>query len=1488
MIIIMMPFIAYAFLQSSRVQTYLVGHLTDYFSRELQTEISVGSVDIRLFRSVILKDVIINDRQGDLILEMRKMRFELGKLSFQNRSLVIKELEFRDAFLNLFKDKQEENYNFQFLVDYFSSPTVANGHNRWEFTCEAFKLTNASFWHLDLNRKSGVNGFDPANFYVSGFYLAMNQIEIVDNTLSLALDYLYYNESSGFIIDYLSGNFLLKHGQLDIDNFIFRTDGSDLNFSLSAKYGSFTSLEELVADLRFQMDIGKSVLHLADLGHFIPGLYGVNDTMKIEGAFEVLGDTLTGDNVLVEYGLKSRFDGDFQLKNFLGGSDMRLEFTARTLQSNFNEIAALNLPVSLEKSKPEFPPFLYNLGDFEFSGRIYGGLHSFQSEGSLASSIGTTYANLLMQRDNESMPYQYQAKVNTRNLDIGRLFGIGASAGKATLELNIKGEGFHPDNLDLLVDGHIASVELASYTYNDISFQTEFLNQNLNGQLGVKDQNLLLDITANAQFDKEIPFFDVLVNIEHANMTKLALFQKDSLVESLLKTHIHFNGKVSSLDSFEGDLVFREIRYEEIPLEQDHHSSRYLVFTDSIFINSKKWSPDNQHIRLRSGFADADVHGKLHLTALPRNLKESVQNILPFGEPDLSGYTGTEYYQDQDIQFSFHFKDTRILSELFLPALSLSGNSWLNGHYRSADHHLIFIAHADTLALENRRFLDLNIGGTHGENNYSITFDSKRLMVSDSLHFDLVSLQSGWKEQSLDVKLEWQGTNGDESGIGVISGHANVYDKNHIEFSFLPSYALIHGDLWRINIDNKIIVDSSRIEVSGLMVYHGDQFIRADGVLSDHPRDRMMVSFSNFEVAYSDLFLGESNFKFGGILDGYVTFTALYQSPSIGAGLTIQNFAFNHQELGDLQLSSIWQFDKQAFLVDGKITSKADDQEHNLLTLSGSVYTGQNIGRYDLGISLHNMKMEVWRPYVQSFSENFKGLATGELHLGGPLNSPELTGQVRLMETSMHIPYLNVTYFLEDDVRFTKNAFVFEDVAIRDTLGNIAKASGAILHNSLRGFGLDLHIRPSNTIVFNTTAVDNSIYHGTGFVTGLAHLHGPVNDITMDITARTNRGTRVILPLNSAGEVRENHFITFVARSPENNLPLMPPPDLSGNITLNFDLEVTPEAEVLLMFSPPFGDIIRGRGNGNLKLEIPPDGAFNIYGDYVITEGEYLFNLQNIINKRFRIEQGSTIRWTGDLNDADVEMQAAYRLRTSLYDLFVGEGIDSETVEMFRRRVPVETLLILQDRLFNPTISFDIQVPGGDENTREMIERVITTEQEMNRQVFSLLVLNRFLPSREDQYNTALGFGVGSTSSELLSNQLSNWLSQISTDFDIGINYRPGDEITSQEVELALSTQLFDNRVTIDGNFGVAGNQTASGQPTQATNQIIGDVNVEVMITPEGKLRVKAFNRSNTFDIIHTNAPYTQGIGVFYRKEFDRLEELFRRNRIPEIPVDSD
>jgi hypothetical protein len=285
---------------------------------------------------------------------------------------------------------------------------------------------------------------------------------------------------------------------------------------------------------------------------------------------------------------------------------------------------------------------------------------------------------------------------------------------------------------------------------------------------------------------------------------------------------------------------------------------------------------------------------------------------------------------------------------------------------------------------------------------------------------------------------------------------------------------------------------------------------------------------------------------------------------------------------------------------------------------------------------------------------------------------------------------------------------------------------------------------------------------------------------------------------------------------------------------------------------------IRTRGHGDLRMNYLNTGQFTMEGEFNIDRGSFFFTLQNIINRDFDIRRGSKVSWTGDTYDAKINMIAVYKVKTTLGDF--GPPQDSAS------RVPVDCIISLRNRLLDPEIKFTVEFPDLKEDTKQYIySRLDTNDQAMmSQQMMSLLVLNSF--SSSSGYDGNVGFNTFS----LLTNQLSNWLSQISNDFDIGVNYRPGDQVSSQEVEVALSTQLWDDRVLVDGNVGVKGSETS-----QNTNNLVGEVTVEVKITPEGNLRAKAFNKSNNFDLYKNYAPYTQGVGIFYTKEFNKLREAF-------------
>ena len=284
-----------------------------------------------------------------------------------------------------------------------------------------------------------------------------------------------------------------------------------------------------------------------------------------------------------------------------------------------------------------------------------------------------------------------------------------------------------------------------------------------------------------------------------------------------------------------------------------------------------------------------------------------------------------------------------------------------------------------------------------------------------------------------------------------------------------------------------------------------------------------------------------------------------------------------------------------------------------------------------------------------------------------------------------------------------------------------------------------------------------------------------------------------------------------------------------------------------------------------------------MFGDVELMSGDYLFTLQNVIKKRFIIEPGGKINFNGSPTNASIDLNAIYTTRAAPYNLYPGST--SEAPEELRRRIPVDCHLYLLGELQAPTISTGIQMPTADPQTRDLLENSTSTEEELMKQFLSLLVINNF-------YSIS-GFGVqdvgtmnssfaGVTASELLSNQLSNWLSQISDDFDIGINYRPGDQISSDEVEVALSTQLLDDRIIISGNVDVGGQETNPSTVAANNPYIMGDFDVEFKVTDN--VSVIAFNRARD-ELLFETAPYKQGVGVSYKEEFDDFNQLMTRYR---------
>jgi hypothetical protein len=602
---------------------------------------------------------------------------------------------------------------------------------------------------------------------------------------------------------------------------------------------------------------------------------------------------------------------------------------------------------------------------------------------------------------------------------------------------------------------------------------------------------------------------------------------------------------------------------------------------------------------------------------------------------------------------------------------------------------------------------------------------------------------------------------------------------------------------------------------------------------------------------------------FGGRLKGSIAVSDAFDKVLFESDINVSDFTVNNNLYGTVTVLSEWNPQRKVAV----INIKNDFQGSKFFDISGIYNPSSQTA--DITAQTFRMPLNVINPLVSSFASDVRGVGSGKARLYGKLKQLILEGSVMAEDASLKVDFLQTRYSFSDSIRFTRKGIDFRNIRINDEKMNQGTINGSLTYDSFKNLGINFDIRAEKMLVLNTRPKDNDTFYGTAYATGYAGIKGAPDKISIIMSGRTEDNTSFYVPLSSSEVVSEYPYIIMTDPKKEEedaeareNIFIKEPE--GSNIELYFDLEVTPEAEVQILIDPKAGDVIRGTGEGKLNITMDRKGDVKMAGSYVIEDGDYLFTLGNILNKRFSIEEGGTITWNGGIDDAELNIRAVYRLKASLYDIYPEEE--------FRERIPVECQLILTEKLMNPVIGFNIDLPTANDDVRQYLNMAINTEEELSRQFLYLLVMNSFYPdpalySASTQSSTQGAAALGVTTTEMLTNQVSNWLSQISNDFDIGLNYRPGNDITPQEVEVALSTQLLNDKVIVNGNFDVSGKESNANAST-----ISGDFNIEYKITE--KLRFKLFNRANN-DIFYETAPYTQGFGIFFRRDFDRFEDLF-------------
>ena len=1443
-------------LRTSTVQTYLTQRIAAYFSDRLETSVTLSKVDIDFFKTLILEDFLIKDLAGDTLLYSDRLGLDLKLIQPKKHSLAVNQITLENTTFQLTTWVEKKGSNYDFIVDYFS-PTekvIDTTQGAWKLNFDQVELINARFIYNDVGHSKANHGIDFSHIDAKEIYGVFNDLEIVNDTIFSTVNGLRFKEKSGFNLLNLSGEAKVHGSVTQVIGLHIETPLSNVKADLIFDMKSYDSYAQFIDEVNMDVNFKETVASFEDISYFATDLKDLKEKVILEGKVTGTVANMKGRNVSMQFLSDTHLDGDFDLRGLPNIDETFIYMKIKSLETNKSSLEKLPLYPFMEGKRLQLPSQFAKLGEMKFYGSFTGFVSDFVAYGELSTAVGQLITDVSFK--NQGNIPEYTGNIALDRFDIGRLFGISQTVQKTTLKTTISGKGFSLESLDLKLDGDIKSIDFIGYRYQNISLEGTLKNQQFDGIAAVEDENIDFDFNGKIDLEGKLPIYNFIANINKANLANLKLVNStDSSI--VISTTAELNMIGDELDNLEGSILLTNSFFRD---------SVNAFFVKNIGLNAIRFNDSLRSVALRSDLVDLNMNGNFTFKDLVPSFTNFAIAYIPSAQEELVNQLSTE-----DFTFDITFKNTSILSTLFFPNVKIGGQSRLSGNYNSNKQDLNLYGFFPYVKINDYQFQNITLQGESPDDSLVIAASINQLALSDSSNIENIRLKLISAHDSVTTFINW--LNQSQKGYAAdlqLQTTFNGFTKS--EHRFVNSSVVINDSLWTFTDGNYLQVDSSAITVKKLSIKSSLEELAIGGKVSLNPADTLSVSFKEMSLSYLKNLIPPSAIQLEGAISGNITLKDLYHKAIITAQVNMHDFVINQNRIGDGVLKSTYNIENEELYSVGSF----GPLNQPYLKVSGSYFPTKKVENIALDATFNNAPLNIFEQYCVDYLSHIKGTFKGTVKVSGDISLPELKGRLLLSGASFMVDYLNTSYTINDEIIIEPDFFGFNVIKIVDEKGNPAIATGTAFHDNYENFSLDIGLELTNFLALNTSVTDNDLYYGRANVSGLANISGYANNLIFDMNVTTEKNTRLNIPLTGESEVYSSNFLTFVEKNTIYRQPTDYQVNLDG-IDMNFDLTVTPDAEVRLIFDEQIGDVIKGRGNGNIKMEINTLGDFEMYGNYVIQEGDYLFTLQNLINKKFILQKGGQITWNGDPFEANMDLSADYKLRSSLYDILPDDSLGT-----YRRRVPVTLGLNMEGKLMNPDISFDINLPTADDETRQRLQSILyvnsaeVNKQEMNKQVFSLLILNRFAPvsGLNQDYEHA---NVGATSSsEFLSNQLSNWLSRISDDVNVGVNYRPGDELSSDEYELALSTQFFNDRVIVDGNVGYSSNNYQLDN-SQSTTGLIGEFSVEYKISQDGRFRLRGFNRSNNNSLLQINSPYTQGAGLFYREEFSSFSELIEK-----------
>lgn len=1467
-----------ALLYVPAVQQAITTFATQALENVLQTEVHIGRVGIGFFNRIILDDVFIKDQNGKPLLKAARMSAKIELAALLHGQTSISNIQIYGFDIRLYNKGKNTPPNFQFLIDAFSGNKKQPANPHLKINSILIRRGKMSWDQDDAPKTPG--RFNPRHIRLEKLSATLSLKQYTKDSLNLNVKKISFEEHSGLTLKQLSFKITANPHKAILEDFVLEGSHSLLTlqpvtFTYRQETDTLTG-KKTFKDLNFQGSIDKSILAAPDFIPIWPTLKNIQLPTNLQAVYlEAQFQGNTKHLAIDKLQLHTReqdilLDAPLFISQLQNKEQRAVKVNLRNLQISRSGMKDLSKWLSSAGKKDA--DYLSATGFLQGNGAIT--YNNKQSEGQL--NLHTDIGNLSLSGTWKAQR-TFNARLQTDGLQIGHLTGNG-QLGKAIFNLSVNGRLPKGKQPQISASGIVKSLTFKQYEYQNVALDVIYQNGGFNGDVSIDDPNIALTAKGECNLKSSTPYIKGSTSVRHFNPHALLLTNKYAGTVFQADVETDFQGNdIEDMDGF--------VRLNHFN-QSTSDGQQYAIGPVSFQASNH---PDYRILSLKSDFLNAELEGKFKLGTLIAHFRQLLHRYTPsFVKAPLQ-----KKETPDEVLLSMEINNTEPVEKIFGIPLRIDQPGYLGGYLNSQTHEFNFNANIPSLDYNGQQLTGIRILAGHFNDSIVCNTTFKKTIGKAPVDF---RLQARAANDNIHVGLDWA-NHAEKLYRGSLSTDTrfslNEDKKMLTDISIHPSQIIVNDSVWNVHAAS-IHAAPKFVSVRHFKIDQADRFLMLNGNVSDNDTDSLTVELKDINLEYIFNIINFHTVDFNGQATGHAYATRLMKSPSVSADLQVRNFKFNDAYIGNMEVKGGWDKEKNAVSLDAHIT---DHSNNSWTNVKGDIRIGAPPrGGIDLMINTENIDLAFLNRYTEGIFTDLQGRASGWTRVFGPFKGINIEGDMLVAHASTKVDATNVEYHLvNDSVILRPDNIYFRNAIVYDRYGDPGKdehyavVNGVLQHTHMSNMRYNFNIQANNILGYDVKDFGDEVFCGTAFATGNISFYGQPGDLNININARPEANTLFAYNLTSPNTLTTDQFITYKSTadsiSPQKDRQEhKDAPEPETDMHINFRLDLTPEATMKILMDPKAGDYIALNGHGNIRATYYNKGDFTMYGTYTVDHGIYKLSLQDVIRKDFLFNPGGTIIFSGSPTNADLNLQAVYTVPSvSLNDLSAGSTFSQNNVR-------VNCLMNLTGKAQSPQIGFDFDLPTVNEDEKQMVRSLISTEEEKNMQVIYLLGIGRFYTydynnTEQSQSSVAMKSLLSSTLSGQLNQMFSSLLGN-NSNWNIGTSLSTGEVGWSDmDVEGLLSGRLLNNRLLINGNFGYRDNST-----TTNNSNFIGDFDLQWLLTPNGNISLKAYSKTN--DRYFTKSSLTtQGIGIALKRDFNSWKDIFRiftpKRRKPQSVTDN-